>query len=223
GVFRPEEVGPMSVQVPNGVVDVAVRDEAQAVAIAKKYLGYFQGGQPEWTCADQRLLRHALPENRLRAYDIRALVEILTDTGSVLELRPSFGAGMITALIRIEGRPMGLIANNSHHLGGAIDADGGDKAARFIRLCDAFGLPILSLCDTPGMMVGPEVEKTAQVRHVSRMFVAAAKVSVPWFTVVLRKGYGLGALAMAGGSTHASFMALAWPTGEFGPMGLEGG
>lgn len=223
GVFRPEEVGPMSVQVPNGVVDIAVHDEAEAVAVARKYLGYFQGSLAKWDCPDQRLLRHAIPDNRLRAYDIRALIQTLADRGSVLELRPSFGVGMITALIRIEGRPIGLIANNSQHLGGAIDADGGDKAARFIRLCDAFGLPILSLCDTPGMMVGPEVEKTAQVRHVSRMFVAAAKVSVPWFTVVLRKGYGLGALAMAGGSTHASFMALAWPTGEFGPMGLEGG
>ncbi|HWS74120.1 MAG TPA: carboxyl transferase domain-containing protein, partial [Quisquiliibacterium sp.] len=223
GIFRPEEVGPMSVQVPNGVVDVAVRDEAEGVAAARRYLSYFQGSQPEWTCADQRLLRHAIPENRLRAYDIRALIEVFADTGSVLELRPSFGVGMITALIRLEGRPVGLIANNSRHLGGAIDADGADKAARFIRLCDAFDLPIVSLCDTPGMMVGPEVEKTAQVRHVSRMFVAAANVTVPLFTVVLRKGYGLGALAMAGGSGHASFMIVAWPTGEFGAMGLEGG
>ncbi len=223
GVFRPEDVGPMSVQVPNGVVDIAVRDEAEGVQAARKYLAFFQGRVAEWNCADQRRLRHAIPENRLRAYDIRPLIDTLADTQSVLELRPRFGIGMITALARIEGRPVGIIANNSRHLGGAIDADGADKAARFIRLCDAFDLPVISLCDTPGMMVGPEVEKTAQVRHVSRMFVAAATATVPLFTVVLRKGYGLGALAMAGGSGQASFMILSWPTGEFGPMGLEGG
>ncbi len=223
GVFRPEEIGPMDIQVPNGVVDVLVADEAEGVAAAKKYLSYFQGRLADWDCADQRRLRHVVPENRLRAYDIREVIDGLADTGSVLELRAAFGVGMITALIRIAGRPIGLIANNSRHLGGAIDADGADKAARFIRLCDAFGLPVLSLCDTPGMMVGPEVEKTAQVRHVSRMFVAAAGATIPFFTVVLRKGYGLGALAMAAGSTHASFMTLAWPTGEFGAMGLEGG
>jgi acetyl-CoA carboxylase carboxyltransferase component len=189
----------------------------------EKYLGYFQGRTADWSCADQRLLRHAVPENRLRAYDIRAAIETLADAGSVLELRPSFGKGMITAFIRVEGRPIGLIANNSRHLGGAIDADGGDKAARFIQLCDAFDIPIVSLCDTPGMMVGPEVEKTAQVRHVSRMFVAAARATVPYFTIVLRKGYGLGALAMAGGSSQASFFIIGWPSAEFGAMGLEGG
>ena len=222
GVFRPEDVGPMEVQVPNGVVDIAVDDEAAGVAAVKKYLGYFQGALKSWSCADQRLLRHAVPENRLRAYDVRAVIETLADEGSVLELRPEFGCGMITALIRIEGRPLGLIGNNSRHLGGAIDADGADKAARFIQLCDAFDLPIVSLCDTPGMMVGPEVEKSAQVRHVSRMFVSAARASVPIFTIVLRKGYGLGALAMAGGSSQASFFIVGWPSAEFGAMGLEG-
>jgi acetyl/propionyl-CoA carboxylase alpha subunit/acetyl-CoA carboxylase carboxyltransferase component len=223
GVFRPEDIGPVEVQVSSGVIDVLVEDEAECVAVAKKYLGYFQGRTADWSCADQRLLRHVVPENRLRAYDIRAAIETLADAGSVLELRPSFGKGMITALIRVEGRPIGLIANNSRHLGGAIDADGGDKAARFIQLCDAFDIPIVSLCDTPGMMVGPEVEKTAQVRHVSRMFVAAARASVPYFTIVLRKGYGLGALAMAGGSSQASFFIIGWPSAEFGAMGLEGG
>jgi acetyl/propionyl-CoA carboxylase alpha subunit len=222
GVFRPEDIGPASVQAPNGVIDVLVDDESEGVAVAKTYLAFFQGRTNEWSAADQRLLRHAVPENRLRAYDIRPLIDTLADTGSVLELRRDFGRGMITALARIEGRPVGLIANNSHHLGGAIDADGGDKAARFLQLCDAFGLPIVSLCDTPGMMVGPEIEKAAQVRHVSRMFVAGAHVRAPWFTVVLRKGYGLGALAMAGGASHASFFIVGWPSAEFGAMGLEG-
>ncbi|MGY4434971.1 acetyl/propionyl-CoA carboxylase alpha subunit [Bradyrhizobium sp. F1.13.1] len=222
GVFRPEDIGPVDVQAPNGVIDVLVEDEAEGVAAARKYLGYFQGRVREWSCADQRLLRHAVPENRLRAYDVRPIIETLTDAGSVLELRPSFGRGMITALARIEGIPVGLIANDSRHLGGAIDADGGDKAARFIQLCDGFGIPIVSLCDTPGMMVGPEVEKTAQVRHVSRVFVAASRATVPYFTVVLRKAYGLGALAMAGGSSQMSFFMVAWPSAEFGAMGLEG-
>ncbi|HTN79675.1 MAG TPA: carboxyl transferase domain-containing protein, partial [Acidimicrobiales bacterium] len=222
GVFHPDEVGPMSVQVPNGVVDVAVADEAEAVAVAKKYLSYFQGDLAEWECADQRLLRFAIPENRLRVYDIRNVIETMADTGSVLELRRDFGLGMITALIRIEGRPLGLIANNPMHLAGAITSDGADKAARFMQLCDAFDLPILFLCDTPGMMVGPEVEKTALVRHCSRMFVVGASVTVPFFTIVLRKGYGLGAQAMAGASFHAPVFTVAWPTGEFGGMGLEG-
>jgi acetyl/propionyl-CoA carboxylase alpha subunit len=223
GVFRPEDIGPVEVQAPNGVIDVLVEDETEGVVAARQYLGYFQGRVRDWSCADQRLLRHAVPENRLRAYDVRPIIETLADKGSVLELRPSFAKGMITALGRIEGIPFGLIANNSRHLGGAIDADAGDKAARFIQLCDAFGIPIVSLCDTPGMMVGPEVEKTAQVRHVSRMFVAASRANVPYFTIVLRKGYGLGALAMAGGSSQMSFFMVAWPSAEFGAMGLEGG
>lgn len=222
GVFDPDEVGPVSVMAPNGVIDVLVEDEAEAVAAAKKYLSYFQGPVADWSCEDQRLLRHLIPENRLRIYDIRAVIDALADKGSVLELRREFAPGMVTALVRIEGRPMGLIANNPSYLAGAIDAEGADKAARFMQLCDAFSLPILSLCDTPGFMVGPEAEKTAQVRRVSRMFVAAASLDVPIMTVVLRKGYGLGAQAMAGGSFHAPFFIVSWPTGEFGGMGLEG-
>ena len=222
GVFAPEEVGPMSVQVPNGTVDIAVEDEAEAVAVAKKYLSYFQGALPEWRAADQRLLRRVIPENRLRVYDVRDVITTLCDEGSVLELRRAFGLGMVTVLARIEGKPLGIVANNPTHLAGAIDADGSDKAARFLQLCDAFDIPILFLCDTPGMMVGPEVEKTALVRHCSRLFVIGANLGVPFGTIVLRKAYGLGAQAMAGGSFHAPTFALAWPTGEFGGMGLEG-
>ncbi|MDP7603002.1 MAG: carboxyl transferase domain-containing protein, partial [Alphaproteobacteria bacterium] len=222
GVFRPEEVGPMDIQVANGVVDIQVADEAEAVATAKKYLSYFQGPIGDWECADQRRLRHAIPENRLRIYDVRQVIELMADTDSVLELRRHFGHGMVTALIRIEGRPLGLIANNPTHLAGAIDSDGADKAARFMQLCDAFDIPLLTLCDTPGMMVGPEVEKTALVRHCCRLFVTGANLSVPLFTIVLRKGYGLGAQAMAGGSFRAPVFTVAWPTGEFGGMGLEG-
>ena len=222
GAYAPEEVGPMSVMVPNGVVDIAVEDEAEAVRVAKQYLSYFQGRADDWSCADQRLLRSAIPENRLRTYDIRRVIDTLADTGSVLELRPQFGLGMVTAFLRVEGRPLGLIANNPTHLAGAIDADGADKAARFMQLCDAFDIPILFLADTPGIMVGPETEKTALVRHVSRMFVTGASLTVPFFTIIVRKGYGLGAQAMAGGSFKAPLFCIAWPTGEFGGMGLEG-
>jgi acetyl-CoA carboxylase carboxyltransferase component len=222
GVFRPEEVGPMSVQVPNGVVDVAVADEAEAVAVAKKYLSYFQGAIDGWECADQRLLRAAIPENRLRIYDVRQVIETVADTGSVLELRRHWGHGMVTALARIEGRPIGIVANNPSHLAGAITSEGADKASRFMQLCDAFDLPLLFLCDTPGIMVGPEIEKTALVRHCCRMFVVGASLTVPFFTIVLRKSYGLGAQAMAGGSFRAPVFTAAWPTGEFGGMGLEG-
>jgi acetyl-CoA carboxylase carboxyltransferase component len=222
GTFKPEEVGPIAVQSKNGVVDVRVRDEAEAVAVTKKYLAYFQGSIAAWTCGDQAALRSALPERRRRAYKIRPIIETLTDTGSVLELRRDFGRSLVTALVRIEGHPFGLVANDPVHLGGAVDADAADKAARFFQLCDAFGLPIVSLCDTPGFMVGPQAETTALVRHVSRMFVTAASLSVPLFTVVLRKGYGLGAQAMSGGHFHAPFFTIAWPTGEFGGMNLEG-
>jgi len=222
GVFSPDEIGPIEVQSPNGVVDIRVADEAAAVAAAKKYLSYFQGPGSEWSCEDQRKLRALIPENRKRAYDIRTVIETIADTGSVLELRREFGIGFVTSLVRIEGRPFGLIANNPMHLGGAIDADASDKAARFIQLCDAYDLPLISLCDTPGFMVGPDAEKTALVRHVSRLFVIAGNIGVPMFTVVLRKGYGLGAMSVGGGYFHAPFFTVSWPTGEFGGMGLEG-
>lgn len=222
GVYRPEEVGPMEIQVPNGVVDLAVKDEAEAVRVAKKYLSFFQGTQPGWECADQRLLRRAVPENRLRVYNIRKLVQTLCDIDSVLELRPAFGPGMITALGRIEGRPVGIVANNPQFLSGAIDSDGSDKGARFMQLCDCFDIPIVVLCDTPGMMVGPEIERTALVRHCSRLFVTGANLEVPLVTVILRKAYGLGAQAMAGGHTKRPILTVAWPTAEHGGMGLEG-
>jgi len=210
------------VQAPNGVIDILVDDEAEAVRTARHYLSFFQGRLAEWTCPDQRELRRIVPENRLRIYDIRAVLRTLADHGSLLELRSQFAAGMITAFMRVEGHPVGVIANNPMHLGGAIDAPAADKAARFMQLCDAFDIPILSLCDTPGFMVGPESEKTATERHFSRLFIIGANVDVPMFAVVLRKAYGLGAVAMAAGSFSVPMFSVAWPTGEVGPMGLEG-
>ena len=222
GVFRPEEVGPMDVQVPNGVVDIAVKDEAEATAVTKKYLSYFQGRTNEWEAPDNRELRFVVPENRLRYYDMRDVVRGIADIDSVLEIRQHWGDGIITAFARVEGRPMGIIANNPGHLAGAIDSEGADKGTRFMQLCDAFDIPLLFLCDCPGIMVGPESEKTALVRHAGRMFVTGANIDVPFFTIVTRKAYGLGAQAMAGGSFKAPLFCVSWPTGEFGGMGLEG-
>jgi acetyl-CoA carboxylase carboxyltransferase component len=176
----------------------------------------------DFTAPDANALRDVVPENRLRVYDTRAALAGIVDAGSLLELRTGFGVGIHTALGRIEGRPVGLLANNPFHLGGAIDADAADKAARFMQLCNAHGLPLVSLVDTPGFMVGPDTEATAQVRHVSRLFIAAAHLTVPFFSVVLRKGYGLGAMAMTAGGFHSPMFTVAWPTGEFGAMGLEG-
>jgi acetyl-CoA carboxylase carboxyltransferase component len=236
GVHDPMDVGPIDVQYANGVVDLRAADDAEAVALAKRYLSYFRGASAARGLAsetdgrtgghtsvpDQQLLRELIPEQRKRVYDVRRVVETLFDEGSVLELRRGFGPGMLTALARVDGRALGVLANDPTHLGGAIDADGADKAARFLQLCDAYELPMLFLCDTPGFMVGPAAERTATVRHFARLFLGGANVTVPTGTIVLRKGYGLGAQAMAGGGFKAPLFTVAWPTSEFGGMGLEG-
>jgi acetyl-CoA carboxylase carboxyltransferase component len=222
GVYAPEDIGPVPTQRANGVIDVVVESDHAAVEVSKRYLSYFQGALSTWDCADQALLRDVIPEDRRRVYDVHGVIDLLADSQSVLELRSGFAPGMVTALIRIEGRPLGVIANNPVHLAGAIDAPGADKAARFMQLCDAFDLPILFLCDTPGFMVGPEAEEAALVRRAGRLFVTGASLTVPFFTVILRKGYGLGAQAMAGGSFRSPIFTVSWPTGEMGGMGLEG-
>ena len=222
GTYEPDEIGPIGVQYANGVVDLRVAGDSESVQAARRYLSYFDGPRPPGEVADQRLLRHLVPEARKRPYDVRRVIGTLLDHGSVLELRRGFGVGIVTALARVDGRPLGVVANDPTHLGGAIDADGADKAARFIAMCDAFELPVLFLCDTPGFMVGPHSERTATVRHFARMFLAGANLSVPSGTIVLRKGYGLGAQAMAGGGFKAPLFTVGWPTSEFGAMGLEG-
>lgn len=245
GRYHPTEIGPVEVQSTNGVIDIVAEDDAAAIETAREYLGRVvrtrssadtvarTGSTPtlpesdsangnSWSAADQRLLRHAIGENRKEVYDPRALITTLVDTGSFMELRAGFGVGIITALVHIEGRSMGLVANDPTHLGGAIDTDGADKMARFLQLCDSYRLPIVSLCDTPGFMVGPESEEAAAVRHFSRLFIIGAHLRVPLVTIILRKGYGLGAQAMAGGSFARPVATVAWPTGEIGGMGLEG-
>jgi acetyl-CoA carboxylase carboxyltransferase component len=222
GSFEPEQVGPVDVLEPNGVIDVVASDDAEAVSTARRCLAYFQGPVADWTCADQALLRSAVPEDPKRSHDVRALIELLADDGSVLELRPRFGRTIVTALARIEGRPVGILANDPRQRSGAIDSDGSDKGARFVQLCDAFGLPIVSLVDTPGFMVGPESEAEAAVRHCSRLFIAGSTASVPFVSVVVRRAFGLGAQAMTGGGFHVPALNVSWPSGEFGAMGVEG-
>ncbi|OBK21660.1 carbamoyl-phosphate-synthetase [Mycobacterium asiaticum] len=222
GVYPPEAIGPIDVQRRNGVVSLVARDESHAVSLAKQYLAYFQGSVDDWTAPDPRLARHVVPQNRLRAYDVHRAIEAIVDVDSVLELRCDYGVGVVTALVRVEGVAYGLIANSSHHLGGAIDAEAADKVGDFLTLCESFRLPIISLCDTPGFMVGPETEKDAAVRRFGRMFILGAQLTVPFGMIILRKGYGLGAMAMAAGSFRATQFTVAWPTGEIGGMGLEG-
>ncbi|MYR05463.1 carbamoyl-phosphate synthase large subunit [Gordonia sp. SID5947] len=222
GRVTPDEVGPMDVQWANGVVDRLVDGDAAALDDIRQYLSYFRSSTQDSGAADQRRLRHLIPENRLRAYPVRPILDILCDIGSVFELRAGFGHGVVTALARIEGVAVGIIANNSQHLGGALDGDAADKVVRFLELCETHRFPVVSLCDTPGFMVGPEAERTATVRRFSDMFRAGARLTVPLVMVVLRKAYGLGAMAMAGGDLHSPVATLSWPTGEFGGMGLEG-
>jgi acetyl-CoA carboxylase carboxyltransferase component len=222
GSFQPSEVGPIDMQNANGVVDLRVADDRAAVDAAKRYLSYFGDPVDDARVPDQQRLRDIIPERRRQIYDVRLVLDALFDEDSVLELRRGFGAGIVTALARVDGRALGVVANQPPHLGGAIDADGADKAARFMQLCDAFELPLLFLCDTPGFMVGPAAERTATVRHFARMFVTGANLTVPTGTIVLRKGYGLGAQAMAAGGFKAPLFTIGWPTSEFGGMGLEG-
>ncbi len=222
GKVHPDEVGPLEVQAGNGVVDVAAADEAEATAAAKRLIGYFQGATPPGRAPDQTRLRVLVPERARRAYAVAPIVETLADEGSVTFLRERFAPELVTALARIEGRPLGIIANDSRHMAGAITSDASDKAARLLQLCDSFGLPVLSLVDTPGFMVGPDAEATGLVRHASRLLVAGGSLRVPLIAVILRRGYGLGAQAMTGGSLHEPLLTVAWPSAHLGPMGLEG-
>jgi len=222
GRVEPDAIGPIAMQAGNGVVDVVAADEAEATSVAKRLLSYFQGATPPGTEPDQERLRAAVPERARRAYDPRPVVETLADEGSVTFLCERFAPEMVTGLARIEGRPLGFIANDSRHVAGAITSEASDKAARLLALCDSFGLPVVSLVDTPGFMVGPEAEATGLVRRASRFLVAGAALRVPLVAVILRRGYGLGAQAMTGGSLHEPLLTVAWPGAHLGPMGLEG-
>jgi len=222
GTFKPTDIGPIEVQTANGTVDIVVDNEIEAAKTAIKVLGYFQGSRPNWQAEDQAVLQTSLPENRRQTYNVRDIIEQLCDNGSTIELRKDYGTSIVTCLSRIEGKPIGIMANDCTSLGGAIDVHAGEKASNFMQLCDQFKLPIVSLCDTPGFMVGPDHETKGAVRRLADMFRVGAQLTTPFYAVVLRKCYGLGAQAMLGGSTQRPLYTLSWPTGEFGPMGLEG-
>ena len=222
GSYKPTDIGPIDVQAKNGVVSLVADNEAQATALAKQVLGYFQGDHRQWQCAQQADLRDLMPADRRYVYDIRKIIQHLADSDSWLELSKQYGRAIATGFVRIEGKAMGLIANDCRVLGGAIDAEAAEKAARFITLCNNFSIPLLSLCDTPGFMVGPDSEEQGAATRMAQLFIAGAKLTTPLVTIFLRKGYGLGAMAMAGGSFHQPIYSAAWPMGEFGGMGLEG-
>ncbi|MFM8888430.1 MAG: acyl-CoA carboxylase subunit beta [Solirubrobacterales bacterium] len=222
GEVSPDEVGPSAMQSENGVIDFLARDEAEAVEVTRRLLSFFQGRIAPGVETDQESLREVVPEGARRAFDPVPVIETLCDEESVVVLREGFAPEMVTAFGRIEGRPVALIANDSRHMAGAVTSDGADKAARFLQLADAFGIAVISLVDTPGMMVGPEHEKTGLVRHTSRLLLAGASLGVPLLSVILRRSYGLGAQAMMGGGTHEPLLTVAWPGAHLGPMGLEG-
>jgi methylmalonyl-CoA carboxyltransferase 12S subunit len=222
GEVRAEDVGPVEMQGPNGVLDVVVVDEGEAVATAKRLLGYFRGHAETWSAPDQGALRQAVPESSRRAYDVMPIIRTIADDDSVTVLRDRFAPELATALARIEGRSVGVIANNCKHKAGVVTGEAADKATRFMQLCDSFGLPVISLIDTPGYMVGPDAERAALVRHCCRMLIAGAALTVPTVAILLRRAYGLGAQAMAFGSLHEPLLTAAWPDATLGPMGLEG-
>lgn len=222
GDYTAEQIGPIEVMSANGVVDLVVADEREAVVAATRLLDVFGGPGEPGPAADQAELRNLLPARERQAYDVRPVIETLADAGTVIHLRERFAPEMVTAFARIAGRPVGVLANQTLHMAGSLTSDGCDKAARFVQLCDSFGIPLISLVDTPGIMAGPEAERTAVLRHASRLLVATGRMSVPLIGVVLRRGYGLGAQAMLGGSTHEPLITVAWPSAHMGPMGLEG-
>ncbi len=237
GRVEADAVGPVDDLAHAGVVDVRVPDEAAAVAVARQYLAMVAAA-PAGRAAnrqgsdvndfsslseiDPTPLRHAVPQRRQTVFDPHPIVCTVMDAGSVLELRPEFGRSVITVLARLHGRAVALACSQPAHLGGALDAPSCDKLARFMQLADAHGLPLITLVDSPGFMVGPASERTGMVRHAGRLFVNAAALRVPVASVVLRRGYGLGAMALTAGHFHAPVATCAWPAGEFGGMGLEG-
>ena len=222
GSYSPKEIGPSEVNEKNGVIDLVAKDESEATDFAKKILSYFQGDLVDWKVEDQAQLKDIMPKNRKWSYPIRNIINIISDKDTFMELKQMYGKSIVTGFIRIEGKSFGLMASDSQHLGGAIDSESADKAANFIELCNLQNLPIISLVDTPGFMVGPDSEEEGAVRRMSALFKVGSQIKIPLITIFLRKGYGLGAQALAGGSFHQPVYSAAWPTGEFGAMGLEG-
>ncbi|MFT5543215.1 MAG: acetyl-CoA carboxylase carboxyltransferase component [Glaciecola sp.] len=222
GKFTPAQIGPIEVQASNGVVDIVAETEDHAIKLATSCLSFFQGNANSWQAPDKSTLDTILPSDRRFVYDIKKVILGIIDVDSFIEIAGAYGSAIIQGFARIEGKSIGIIANNCKVLGGAIDVDAAKKLNRFMRLCNQFNIPIVSLCDTPGFMVGPDHEKEGAVRYTSELFVTGASLSVNFIALVIRKCYGLGAQAMLSGSTSSPTYMLSWPQGEFGAMGLEG-
>jgi acetyl-CoA carboxylase carboxyltransferase component len=224
GRVAPQDVGPVPVLAAAGAVDRVVADEATAVDLARTLLGLLAGTRTDGAPGggDAAALRTMIPERRNAAYDIHAVLRTVFDAGSLVELRAADGRALVTALARLDGRAVAVAASQVQHGAGALDAAACDKWVRLMALADAHGLPLVTLIDTPGFMVGPASEATGMLRQAGRVFTTAARLRVPVASVVLRRGFGLGAMALAAGHFHAPLATCAWPSGEFGAMGLEG-
>jgi acetyl-CoA carboxylase carboxyltransferase component len=222
GKFAATDIGPISAQAANGVVDIVAENEDNAVALAKFCLGFFQGPVKHWQSPPKSDLSSVLPADRRYTYAVMDIINGIVDLSSFIQIGAQYGTALVSGLARLNGRPIGVIANNCKVLGGAIDIDAANKLNRFLALCNQFAIPIVSLVDTPGFMVGPEHERQGAVRQLSQVFTTGAQLSVRFVAVVVRKCYGLGAQAMLAGSTRNPDYTISWPSGEFGAMGLEG-
>ncbi|MEC9431579.1 MAG: carboxyl transferase domain-containing protein [Pseudomonadota bacterium] len=215
----------------NGIADLGCADEAEAIGALRRFLGYLptNAGQPapvreappEDPARDEALL-DLVPSNTRRAYDMRKVVNLIADPDSVFELKPTYARNVLTSFARIRGRPVGIVANQPMSMGGMLTGPACDKAARFVSMCDAFGLPLVYLIDVPGFSIGSAAEKGQLGRRSAKLIQELGHATVPRVSVVLRKGYGLGYVAMAGGRSFEADAAYAWPTAEICAMSIEG-
>jgi acetyl-CoA carboxylase carboxyltransferase component len=220
--LTPEQIGAAGIHAASGAAEAVVENEPDLIGLISAYLSYFEGRlEPGEAVVPATYLRDIVPADPRKPYDVREVISGLCDLGEILELRGGFARSLVTALGRVDGWPTGFIASQPLVLAGAIDAGASDKISRFAKLCDAFGLPIVFLVDSPGFLVGPAAETTALMRHSTRVIHTLTHVQVPFFTVTLRKSYGLAHFAMGGRPLGAS-MVVAWPTAEYGAMGPEG-
>ncbi len=222
GSYAPTDIGPATVHERNGVADLIVADEREATNAARRILSYTQGPLQQWQASDQTALRSILPDNRRMAYDVRKVIHTLVDRDTWTEVQRGYGRAILTGFARFAGEPVALLASDCRHLAGAIDGEAAEKCSQFLTVATRWGLPVVSLIDTPGFMVGPESEAAGAPRSMGQLFNTAAGVQAPWIAIFLRRGYGLGAMALAGGSFARPVISASWPQGEFGGMGLEG-
>ncbi len=227
-----EEIGGAAAQVDrHGLADLGVATEDEAFAAARRYLSYLPGNAraalPTLDVLDppsrrDDTLLDLVPANPRKAYDVRKVIALIADKNSVFEIKPTYAGNVVTAFTRLDGRPVGILANQPLRLGGMVDANACDKLAHFIALCDAFGLPLISLIDVPGFLIGSAAERSVLGRRSAKLIYEWGHASVPRISVILRKGYGLGYFAMNGGRSFSSDACFAWPTAQICAMSIEG-